>query len=61
MIQVVSVFNFDTAKRSLEEWERYYTGEYVHALRKAPGLARMMREMAPDAKLYVVAAEEVEP
>jgi len=105
MIQVVSVFNFDTAKRSLEEWERYYTGEYVHALRKAPGLARyivgktmkmghadtaysrvatlfyedlaafqrassspegreagrMMREMAPDSKLYVVAAEEVEP
>ena len=26
MIQVVSIFNFDTTKKSLEEWEEYYTG-----------------------------------
>jgi uncharacterized protein (TIGR02118 family) len=104
MIQVVSIFNFDTSKRPLAEWERYYTEEYVHRLRRAPGLARyligktlplpgtdasyyrvatlfyedlaafqrasaspegreaarMMREMAPDSRLYVVDAREVE-
>jgi len=105
MIQVVSIFNFDTGKRSLPEWERYYTEEYVHNLRKAPGLARyivgktvkvgpadttyyrvatlfyedmeafrrasaspegreagrMMQEMAPHSKLYVIDAQDVEP
>ena len=105
MIQVVSIFNFDTTKRSLEEWEKYYTGKYVHDLRKAPGLARyiigktlkmghadsthyrvatlfyedmaafqrassspegrdaarMMQEMAPNSKLYIIDAQEVEP
>lgn len=104
MIQVVSIFNFDTTKKSLEEWEAYYIEEYIHALRKAPGLARyiiattmkmghadttysrvatlfyedmaafqrassspegregarMMREMAPDSKLYIIEAQEVE-
>ena len=40
MIQVVSIFNFDTTKKSLEEWEKYYTDKYIHDLRKAPGLAR---------------------
>lgn len=40
MIQVISMFNFDTTKKSLEEWEKYYTEEYIHQLRKAPGLAR---------------------
>ncbi len=40
MIQVVSIFNFDTTKKLLEEWETYYTEEYIFALRKAPGLAR---------------------
>ncbi len=104
MIQIVSVFNFDINKKSLEEWEKYYTEEYVHKLRKAPGLARyiigktmklgnadttyyrvatlfyedmaafqqassspegldgarMMMEMAPDSKLYIIDAQEVE-
>ena len=104
MIQVVSIFNFDTTKKSLEKWERYYTEEYIHELRKAPGLARyiigktmqigpadttyyrvatlfyedmtafqlassspegresarMMQEMAPDSKLYIIDAQEVE-
>ena len=104
MIQVVSIFNFDTTKKSLEEWEEYYTGEYIHNLRKAPGLARyiigktmkmgpadttyyrvatlfyedmaafqsassspegreaarMMQEMAPDSKLYIIEAQDVE-
>jgi aliphatic nitrilase len=104
MIQVVSIFNFDTTKKPLEEWERYYTEEYIHRLRRAPGLeryiigktmqlghadttyyrvatlfyadmaafqrassspegreaARMMQEMAPDSKLYIIDAQEVE-
>ena len=104
MIQVVSIFNFDTTKKSLEKWERYYTEEYIHELRKAPGLARyiigktmqigpadttyyrvatlfyedmaafqcassspegresahIMQEMAPDSKLYIIDAQEVE-
>ncbi len=104
MIQVVSIFNFDITKKSLEEWERYYTEEYIHELRKAPGLdryiigktlkmgpadttyyrvatlfyedmaafqrassspegresARMMLEMAPDAKLFIIDAREVD-
>jgi len=104
MIQVVSIFNFDTTKNSLDEWEKYYTEEYIHELRKAPGLdryiigktlkmgpadstyyriatlfyedmaafkrassspegreaSRMMQEMAPDSKLYIIDAQEVE-
>ena len=105
MIELVSIFNFDTNKKSLEEWERYYTEEYVHKLRKAPGLDRyiigkiintghsdatyhrvatlfykdmaafqlassspegresvkMMLEMAPDSKRYIIDAQDVEP
>ncbi len=40
MIEIVSIFSFDTNKRSLEEWEQYYTEEYIHQLRTLPGLKK---------------------
>jgi uncharacterized protein (TIGR02118 family) len=40
MIEIVSIFSFDTSKRPLEEWEKYYTEEYIHKLRALPGLKR---------------------
>ena len=40
MIEIVSTFSFDTSKRSLDEWEEYYTTEYIHKLRALPGLKR---------------------
>jgi uncharacterized protein (TIGR02118 family) len=40
MIEVVSIFSFDTSKKSLEEWETYYMDEYVHKLRAVPGLEK---------------------
>lgn len=38
MIEVISIFSFDTSKKTLEEWEKYYLEEYVHKLRAVPGL-----------------------
>ena len=40
MIEIVSVFNFDTSKKTLEEWEKYYTEDYVHRLKAVPGLKK---------------------
>jgi uncharacterized protein (TIGR02118 family) len=40
MIEIISIFSFDTSKKSLEEWEKYYTEEYVHQLRTLPGLKK---------------------
>ena len=40
MIEVVSIFSFDTSKKTLEEWEKYYLEEYVHTLRTVPGLTK---------------------
>ncbi len=40
MIEIVSVFSFDTDKRPLEEWEQYYTEEYIHKLKTLPGLKK---------------------
>jgi len=40
MIEIVSIFSFDTSKKPLEEWERYYVKEYVPKLRTLPGLKR---------------------
>ncbi len=40
MIEVVSLFSFDTSKRTLEEWEKYYTEEYIHKLKTLPGLKK---------------------
>ena len=38
MIEVISIFSFDTSKKPLEEWERYYAEHYVPRLRALPGL-----------------------
>jgi hypothetical protein len=103
MIEVVSIFSFDTSTRTLAEREAYYLGEYVQRLRALPGLrkyvvgttlpvpgaevdharvavlyfddlaafagamatplgmemSRIMGEMAPASKLYVVDAQEI--
>jgi uncharacterized protein (TIGR02118 family) len=40
MIEIVSIFSFDTDKRPLEEWEKYYTEEYIHKLKALPGVNR---------------------
>jgi uncharacterized protein (TIGR02118 family) len=40
MIEVISLFSFDTSRKPLEEWERYYAAEYVPKLRSLPGLNR---------------------
>lgn len=40
MVEIVSIFSFDTSKKSLEEWEKYYLEEYVHKLRALPGLTK---------------------
>ena len=40
MIEIVSIFSFDTNKKTLEEWEKYYMEEYVHKLRTVPGLKK---------------------
>ncbi len=40
MIEIVSIFSFDTSKKPLEEWEKYYTEEYIHKLKTLPGLKR---------------------
>ena len=40
MIEVVSIFSFDTSKKPLEEWEKYYTQDYIHKLRTLPGLKK---------------------
>lgn len=42
MIEIVSIFSFDTTKKPLEEWERYYTEEYIHQLKTLPGLRRYL-------------------
>jgi uncharacterized protein (TIGR02118 family) len=103
VIEIVSIFSFDTSKRTLDEWEKYYLEEYVLKLKSLPGLKKYivgktlpapgantdfsrvavlrfdnmnvfvqafdtplgremtqrMAEMAPDAKLYIVDAQEV--
>jgi uncharacterized protein (TIGR02118 family) len=40
MIEIVSIFSFDTSKQPLEEWEKYYTEEYIHKLKTLPGLKK---------------------
>lgn len=40
MVEIVSIFSFDTSKKPLEEWEQYYTGEYIHKLKTLPGLQK---------------------
>ncbi len=104
MIEIVSLFNFDTSAKTLAECEAYYLGEYVQTLRALPGLrkyvvgkampvagadvdyarvavlyfddiaafagamatplgremSRIMTEMAPASKLYVVDAQEID-
>jgi uncharacterized protein (TIGR02118 family) len=40
MIEVVSLFSFDTVKKPLAEWETYYTREYVHKLKTLAGLRK---------------------
>jgi len=40
MIEIVSIFSFDTSTKRLEEWEKYYTEEYIHQLKTLPGLKR---------------------
>lgn len=104
MIEIISIFSFDTSARTLAEREAYYLGEYVTKLRALPGLrkyvvgrtmpvpgaevdharvavlyfddmaafagamatplgqemSRIMSEMAPGSKLYVVDAQEVD-
>lgn len=40
MIEIVSLFSFDTRDRTLEEREAYYLGEYVRKLRALPGLRK---------------------
>ena len=40
MVEIVSIFSFDTGKKTLEEWEKYYTEEYAPKLNTLPGLKK---------------------
>jgi uncharacterized protein (TIGR02118 family) len=40
VIEVISIFSFDTNKKTLEEWEKYYTKEYAPKLKTLPGLKK---------------------
>jgi uncharacterized protein (TIGR02118 family) len=40
MIEIVSIFSFDTSKKPAEEWEKYYTEEYIHKLKTLPGVKK---------------------
>ena len=40
MIEIISIFSFDTSARTLAEREAYYLGEYVTKLRALPGLRK---------------------
>lgn len=42
MVEIISLFSFDTSKKTLEDWETYYTEEYIHKLRALPGLTKYL-------------------